>query len=219
LETSTQNSVIDGGVTRPPAPLLTAAWLAARLQATSRVAGLFAVAVGILVLLVWWLKVGRLGSIGLSLVTMKPNAALGFILGGVALWSSKKAANDGARRVAVACAAAVTLLGVFTLLQYVTGWNLGIDRLLVFDDGPSSLTTRWPGRMAIVTALNFTLFGLALLFLDRRLGGFRPTPALASSRSTSIASSSRSSPPSPSAAARAWASRSAMASCPSSAGR
>jgi PAS domain S-box-containing protein len=174
LETSTQDSVMDGDVTRPPVPRFTDTWLAARLQGASRIASLVAVAVGCLVLVGWWLNVGFLKSIGPSFAAMKPYTALGFVLCGVALWNSKEGADERARRIAVACAVAVTLFGGLTLLEYATTWNLGFDRLL-FDDASSPVALRWPGRMAPVSALNFMLFGLAILLLDRRLRGVRPS--------------------------------------------
>jgi signal transduction histidine kinase len=54
------------------------------------------------------------------------------------------------------------LIGFLTLIQY--GWNLdlGIDQL-VFQESLNAVATSSPGRMAINSALNFLIVGLALI--------------------------------------------------------
>lgn len=104
-----------------------------------------------------------------SLVTMKANTAIGFLLSGVSLWlmHEQKAAKLK-RRIAQLCSFTVALIGLLTLSQYLFGWNLGIDQL-VFRERPGAVGTSHLGRMAPNTALNFLLLGFALLLLSPRV--------------------------------------------------
>ncbi|TVP60936.1 MAG: PAS domain S-box protein [Nodularia sp. (in: Bacteria)] len=141
-----------------------------RLQ-VAQVASAIAVLAGVLVLLGWFFDLDFLKRFGdTSLVTMKPNAAVGFVLSGASLWmlqvsqvhrdSSKVVYLRGAR----ICAIIATLIGLLTISQYLFDWNLGIDELL-FQDKPNAIFTSHPGRMGFNTALNFILVGIALLIL------------------------------------------------------
>ena len=58
------------------------------------------------------------------------------------------------------CSVAVSLIGLLTLIEYLFGWNFGIDELLLRDSSP--VTTFYPGRMGLNTALNFVLLGRAI---------------------------------------------------------
>ncbi|GAX43144.1 two-component hybrid sensor and regulator [Tolypothrix sp. NIES-4075] len=55
------------------------------------------------------------------------------------------------------------LIGLLTLIEYVFGWNFGIDELLLGDSSP--VTTFYPGRMGLNTAVNFVLVGTAINLL------------------------------------------------------
>lgn len=74
-----------------------------------------------------------------------------------------------ARLAARSAAAAVALLALVELSQYVFGWNAGVDELL-FDDRTGAVGTSHPGRMAPNAALAFVLCGAALLLFDRSSG-------------------------------------------------
>jgi len=94
---------------------------------------------------------------------MKPNAALGFVLIGVALWfSSLQGRTRTAPWVAQSCACVVAIIGGLTTLEYVLGWNPGFDQWL-FRESPTTSGPWFPGRMGLNTALCFSLFGSALL--------------------------------------------------------
>ncbi|OKH24815.1 hypothetical protein NIES593_06255 [Hydrococcus rivularis NIES-593] len=154
-------------------------------RAIPLVASLITLLVGCLVLL-GWLKSGfvAMGS------TMKANSAVAFILAGISLGLTVKSEGrllgDGETRrhrdkemggrekhrrmgrlVADSCAIAVFLIGLLTLAQYLFGWNLGIDELLV-RDSPIFSQTKYPGRMEDNTALSFCLIGGALWLLPRQ---------------------------------------------------
>ena len=123
-------------------------------------------AVGCSVLVGWKFDIDLLKSGLPGLVTMKANAALGFLLAGAALWLLQaEPPSLGRRRIAQLCAFLVALVGLLTLGEYAFGWDLGIDQLL-FQEVPGTLGTSSPGRMPPTAALNFLVIGLALLLLD-----------------------------------------------------
>jgi PAS domain S-box-containing protein len=132
----------------------------------SRMASLFAVLVGALVLFGWVFDVNELKSV-YGGITMKANAALSFLLAGASLWATD--ANDRRffMRSGQVCAALVAFIGALTLSQHLTGWNLGIDQLL-FTEPEGALATTSPGRMGPFASSCFTLIGAALLLLHAR---------------------------------------------------
>jgi PAS domain S-box-containing protein len=56
----------------------------------------------------------------------------------------------------------VAAIGGATLLQHLTGWNLGIDTLL-FDEAPGALATSAPGRMGPPASISYLAAGTALV--------------------------------------------------------
>ncbi|MBI5397383.1 MAG: PAS domain S-box protein [Verrucomicrobia bacterium] len=147
-------------------------------ETASRAAALAAVAVGGGVLVGWTFDHPMLKSLLPGWVSMKANTALAFVLAGVSLWlvrarsSTRDPQSFSAPRhgVALACAAAAAAIGLLTLIEYGLGVNLGLDQLL-FHEPAEAIGTSHPGRMAPVTAVNFLLLGLALLFLGLRSRG------------------------------------------------
>ena len=136
----------------------------------AKIAGAVAFAIGALALAGWAFGVGTLTSLLPGLAQMKPNAALCAALAGVSLWLAARpptGSPGGRRRLrgARAAGALVALLAGLTLLEYVVGWDLGIDELL-FRDAPGAPLTSHPGRMAPNSAAGFLLLGLALAALD-----------------------------------------------------
>src|SRR5680860_1273608 len=87
-----------------------------------------------------------------------------------------------AATIALPPSAIVAAIGVLTLCEYLTGWNLGIDQLL-FLDADSSFRSH-PGRASFNAAVSFTLAGAALLMLETRtaqwLAAAAALPALVS---------------------------------------
>jgi PAS domain S-box-containing protein len=140
----------------------------------------FAVLVGCLVLVGWWYDLDALKSGFPGLYPMQPNAAVGMILTGLALGLLRaEGAGPGRRRAGQACALVSTLIGALTLLEYVSGRNLGVDQIL-FPDAAGAAATTAPGRMAGATAGMLVFLGSALLLLDRKpLGGVVPAELLA----------------------------------------
>jgi PAS domain S-box-containing protein len=136
----------------------------ARLRAVSRAAALVVMLIGASVLLGWLLDIPVMKSALPGLVTMKPNAALCFLLAGVALLGLQEDMPPFLRRLVRPSAVVVVGIGLLTIGEYAFGWALGIDQLLFWDTTPPE----YPGRMALITAWGFTLIGTALALLEMR---------------------------------------------------
>lgn len=120
-------------------------------------AGALVAALGLVVLVGWYVNSTALVQVLPHFVPMQYNTALGFVLGGMGL----AALAFGWRRVSVASAAAAMIVGLLTLIQYVFDVDLHIDQL--FMEHYITVKTSHPGRMAPNTALGFSLTGLALM--------------------------------------------------------
>lgn len=126
-----------------------------------RIAAIFVIAIGCLVLIGWTFNIVILKSVLPGLVTMKANSALGFVLAGISLFLGREKTNSPQRHIGLLCSTAVTGLGLFNLWQYSCGWELGIDEFL-FKDDPEPIGTFHPGRMSPVTAFSFSAIGIAI---------------------------------------------------------
>lgn len=160
------------------------AGLVARFLLTSRICALAVALFGALVLVGWRFDIGLLKSIAPHLSAMAPNSALAFVLLGAGLWLMHPARNGaGARRLAAALPMAAVLISGLTLAEYVSGESLGIDQFL-FPDPTQAVQTAHPGRMAVVTACEFLLLGLAQLLV-----GVESRPAHRLARALALATS------------------------------
>jgi hypothetical protein len=137
-------------------------------EVAARLAGGTAVVVGGMVLVGWALDITALKSILPGWVTVKPNAALAFVLLGVALlFCSRRPATLSPRplgfasRFAQLCALLAGLIALLTLCEYAFRWNAGIDQWL-FPEPSGAAGTSHPGRMAPDSALCFALLAAAL---------------------------------------------------------
>jgi diguanylate cyclase (GGDEF)-like protein/PAS domain S-box-containing protein len=134
---------------------------------SARLAGAVSVFISLAVLTGWFLNISFLKNVLPGAQTMKVNTALGLMFAGLALCveGSDRLTIVG-RRVALACAGTVALVGALTCVEYATGRNLHIDELLVRDSNVT-VAVNPPGRMAFTTALSFLFLGFALLFSKR----------------------------------------------------
>jgi hypothetical protein len=140
----------------------------------SECAGTVTIVAGLLVLTGWLLGIRPLLSVMPTYVTMKPNTAFCFVLGGLALWllrfpRSQQAVGITPQhcRFGQVCALLVAFLSLLTLGEYFCNLNLGIDQALL----PDTLTdarVSFPGRMSISTAIGFCLLGSSLFFLGTK---------------------------------------------------
>ncbi|MDT4965926.1 MAG: hypothetical protein QOJ64_663, partial [Acidobacteriota bacterium] len=138
--------------------------------------GIVTVVVGGFVLLGWMFDLSVLKSVLPGKATMKPNAALCFVLCGIALvfvtvangqWGT---VNHARRRVVLILSGFVALAGVATLSEYLFGLDLKIDSLLFRNAVLAEAHNSLGGRMSGATALAFVLLGLALMLRDARTG-------------------------------------------------
>jgi diguanylate cyclase (GGDEF)-like protein len=117
-------------------------------------------ALGLTVILGWYIGSDRLIQIYPQFVPMQFNTALGFVLISLSLMGLANNLKGLAKYLGIAS----ILLGGLTLIQHISGTNLHIDEL--FMKHYITIATSQPGRMAPNTALNFLLSGLAILIMS-----------------------------------------------------
>lgn len=117
-----------------------------------------------------WLS-GSMAHQGLHAVTMKTNTALAMLLTGtgLALLIPRKIFLPF-RLFAWLCTGAAMMIGILTLSEYIFGWDLGIDQMLVHEKA-GALAVYRPNRMGVPATVSFPVAGTALFLLDRRLRG------------------------------------------------
>ena len=135
------------------------------------------VVIGGVILIGWMLDIAALKSIQPGWIAMKANAAICFMLTGIAMLPLVRppAAFSAQHptlffRFARLCGLLAGLIGLLTLGEYVSGWNLGVDQWLLRDPA-DTLGRSSPGQMAPETALCFVLLDAALWIV----GGSRKT--------------------------------------------
>lgn len=104
-------------------------------------------------------------------VAMKVNTSLCFILIGMAFalsncykFSTKCIKFITPKILARILACLVISIAGLTLIEHIFNVDFGIDKLFYFNKNPLA-DNIYPGRMAINTAINFILLGIAVLFL------------------------------------------------------
>jgi signal transduction histidine kinase len=124
-----------------------------------RVAAAITIAIALSALAGWTFGVTALKSVFPHEAPVEANTALGLILAGGALWRLPRS-SPTVRRDTQVIAAAVLLLGLVTLAQYVFDLDFAIDELFFQDtsDVPGGI----PGRMSPYSAVAFAGIGLAL---------------------------------------------------------
>jgi PAS domain S-box-containing protein len=144
-------------------------------EQVARIASGIVLLTGILVLIGWELDLTVLKSIMPGLVTMKVNTATCLILAGTSLGlQTSKPLSPIGSRIANGCAIGTIAIALATICEYLWGWQLGIDELLIRD--LDTVGTLAPGRMGINTAVNFCLTGVALWLINcqERQSSFQP---------------------------------------------
>jgi signal transduction histidine kinase/CheY-like chemotaxis protein len=133
------------------------------LKTTPLLVGTLSVFAGGLILVGWAFDLTALKSIMPGWVSTKANAALGFILAGLALQISSLSATTLSVRLTRLCALLCGLIGLLTLGEYLFTWNPGFDQWLFYE--PANMAgTSHPGRMTPTTAACFVLLATGLEF-------------------------------------------------------
>ena len=138
-------------------------------------------ALGVLVVVGWVFGIEALKSVVPGLSTMKFNTAVGFIAVGAGIGAAASAKRH-LLKGALAAGCFLVLLGGLTLTEYVGGFSLGIDELVVADTG--ILTgSGIPGRMSPLTAGAWLALGAAIILI----AWGRTTSAVAAGHFVSLA--------------------------------
>ena len=119
-------------------------------------------AAGALVLVGWALDAAVLKNFFAGAGDMKANAALALVLSAAALWLSARDSDVRLILAARICAAAVVLISLLTLAEYLLGQDLRIDQILFNDSSTEAVR---PGRMDPATAVMLLLVGVELSML------------------------------------------------------
>ncbi|MFO0795666.1 MAG: hypothetical protein U0586_16575 [Candidatus Brocadiaceae bacterium] len=153
------------------------AQLVSSFERFSEYASIFVFFTGVLALIGWIGDISVLKSLHPSLVSMKANTAIAIILTGISLYFLQtKRSQHGKIYVAHGSAFVVALIGLLTLIEYFSGWDMGIDQL-IFKESPQAVGTFSPGRMAPHTAVTLLINGIALLLMNVEIRKkYRPLP-------------------------------------------
>ncbi|MEQ9027437.1 MAG: PAS domain-containing sensor histidine kinase [Aggregatilineales bacterium] len=131
-----------------------------KLRTIASVLSILVIAVGIVVLIGWWLDIDALKTLFPGLASMKGNTAIGFVLLGGSLFSYIK---EQPKFLYWSTAVLALLLSTAVLAQYAFSANFGIDELFFAD--VATAPQDFPGRMSIATAIGFFVFAVSLILL------------------------------------------------------
>ena len=132
------------------------------IEAIIIVTGLYVFAGGLISLLGWVLNIPRLADWDLDGISIKANPSICLIGAGAGLllWHFFPHRKWAVRSTGVL----ITAIAGLTLVEYISGLNLGIDTLL-FSESPGAAATSSPGRMGIPASTSLTMIGAALILL------------------------------------------------------
>jgi PAS domain S-box-containing protein len=126
----------------------------------SRLLGFAVFWLGVIVLLGWLFNIPLLTRIYPTLASMKFNTALLFTLAGLAVFTLP--ADKPYKKILTWT---MVLVAGLTLAEYLFGWNLGIDEFFAADTLRQSAA---PGRMSVISAINFMLIAVSLIGLPKQ---------------------------------------------------
>jgi signal transduction histidine kinase len=119
----------------------------------------------------WWLNLPNLQSVWPGHTQMTPNGGLVSLLLGAALLSKIQRSLPKVSRVAGDITALfAAALGFLTLLEYLLGWNTGVDQW-IFKNQLAATRIPFPGRLSFPGAVNAFCLGLGIPLLDIRIKG------------------------------------------------
>jgi two-component system, sensor histidine kinase PdtaS len=126
----------------------------------SRVCALLVIVLGIMAVLGWVLKIPLLQGDFLGFPETKLNTAIIFIIAGTCLYLLNKQVKPWTLNISRILAAITIFFGALTLLEYVTGINLGMNQLFT-SFLPDNTSVQ--GKSRFLSAFNFVILGIALL--------------------------------------------------------
>ena len=133
--------------------------------------GVLAAVLGGVVLFGWYTHSAALIQIRSSFAPMQYNTALCFALAGIGVAAASRARN----RIAAVLGTIVGSIGLLTLAEYGLGIAFGLDQLAF--KAYINTQTSHPGRMSPMSALCFSMYGIALLLVCRRKSAWTTTGA------------------------------------------
>jgi PAS domain S-box-containing protein len=128
----------------------------------ARVGAVVTVMIGLAALSGWALHIQALTSVIPDATEMKANTAVSLVLAGCALFLLAGPSSARLKLGVRAFAAAVFLIGLSTIAEYLFDWQLGLDEALFRD--PAGVFASFRGRMSPYSALAFIALGSALIF-------------------------------------------------------
>ncbi|OIQ92890.1 nitrogen fixation regulatory protein [mine drainage metagenome] len=131
----------------------------------SKTISLFIIFFSCIVLAGWMLHIHILTTGFFNGVGMRFNAAICFLLSGIVIYLMDTPVINHSRKTVIAVLSlTISFAGLLTFLQFIFGWNLGIDELLIKDR-----LTEFHGRMGYLISFDFILTGIIfLLLLNKR---------------------------------------------------
>ena len=137
------------------------------------VLGLYAFVGGVVSFTGWAFNLPRLTDWYNNGISIQPNTCIAVMAAGAGIIFF----SFGYRRVSAFLGFVVALIGGTVVFQYLTGTNLGIDTLLMFDRTWGRIGVVTPGRMGPPGSLSWTLIGLTLVLTS--LSGIPEAPSSA----------------------------------------
>jgi PAS domain S-box-containing protein len=116
---------------------------------------------GIFVIIGWEFHLVYLLNFFPEYVSLKFNAALCFVLLGIALLLTQFQIKKYDTIISLVLSFLILLIGILTLSQTLFHFNTGLDQFFMADKTSITKKHPFPGRMAADTAICFVLFGLA----------------------------------------------------------
>jgi PAS domain S-box-containing protein len=132
----------------------------------SELSAILLILIGVTELAGWLAGMPMLKSLLPNFVSMKANAAVGFVFAGIALFIVQpRRVNKTFRLLSVLLSLIILLMSSLTLVEYVLNLPIGVEQLLNQPDAGSKLHA---GRMAADTAICFLLAAISLLLYNYR---------------------------------------------------
>ncbi|MGJ4786791.1 sensor histidine kinase [Leptospira koniambonensis] len=125
--------------------------------------------IGALVLLGWLLDIEILKRPRASMVAMNPMSAVSFVFIGIALYLNLNRSDSNPYRSIVRLIGLfVLLVGLTKLYSLISGFDLGMDKILFSDKIAKDIIKGIPNRMAPNTAFDFVVLGSAVFLSSYR---------------------------------------------------